>query len=187
MNTASYKSWHKANMSDKAKFHQGYFRPVNQAKCLSRTNIYRSSWELKFMEWADRNPAIQRWASEPVSVKYLNPVVNMEYCRRRNLDPKDKRNWKLSNYWTDFWIEVRDRNTGKTKKIFIEIKPYKQTQKPYPVNESAPLKAIKRYNLETSTYLINISKWSAAKKYFNERGCDFMVVTEHTLEKLGLL
>jgi hypothetical protein len=35
--------------------------------------------------------------------------------------------------------------------------------------------------------LVNQQKWSAAKKYFNERGADFMVITEKSLQKLGLM
>lgn len=183
---SSYKKWHKANQSDKAKFHQGYFHPSNRKKCLSQTNIYRSSWELKFMEWADRNPAIIEWASEPISIKYLNPVANLAECKKNNLNPKDPKNWKLSNYWTDFWIETKSKD-GKVKKTFIEIKPYSQTKKPYPINESAPLKQIKSYNRTAETYLVNMAKWTAAKKYFNSRGCDFLIFTEKTLERLGLL
>lgn len=182
---ASYKKWHGANQSDKARFYQGYYHPKNAKKCLSKMNVYRSSWELKFMEWADRNPAILQWASEPIPIKYLNPVANIAECKKNNLDPKNPENWKLSNYWTDFWIETK--KNGITKRTFIEIKPYAQTQKPYPINESAPLKDIRRYNRNAETYLVNMAKWTAARKYFKAKGCDFLVITERTLEKIGLL
>lgn len=173
-------------MSENAKWHQGYFHPTNPEKCLSKTNVYRSSWEQSFMSWCDRNPLIERWASEPVSVQYKNPVTNLEYCKKNGLDPKDPKNWKTSNYWTDFWIELKQKD-GSIKKIFIEIKPYSQTQPPKAVNESAPLKEQKRFIREAETYAVNKAKWTAAKAYFNQRNCDFVVFTEHTLEKLGCL
>lgn len=186
MGNSSYKNRNRPNMSENAKWHQGYFKPSKPEKCLSTTNVYRSSWELKFMEWCDRNPLIERWASEPVSVQYKNPVSNLEYCKKNGLNPKDPKNWKLANYWTDFWIELRQKD-GTIKKIFIEIKPYSQTQPPKVVNESAPLKEQKRFIREAETYAVNKAKWQAAKTYFNQRGCDFVVFTEKTLEKLGCI
>ena len=89
--------------------------------------------------------------------------------------------------------DVRDKQglyrdfISDTKKIFIEIKPYEQTQKPDPIFEGAKLKEMKAYNRKAETYLVNMAKWDAAKKYFNARGCDFAVFTERTLAKLGIL
>lgn len=182
---SAYKRYHKPNTSDKSKWLQGYFTPTKHPeKCLTKINEYRSSWELKFMELCDRSPKIIRWASEPIKIPYYNPVKNLEYCKKNNLDPRDKRNWARANYWTDFWIELLQAD-GKTKKIFIEIKPKSQTQKPKPINESAGLKEYKRYNREAQTYLVNMAKWDAAKKYFESKGCYFSVFTEDTLRKLG--
>lgn len=138
------------------------------------------------MIYLDDNPLVVRWASEPVPVQYLNPITNLEYCKKNGLNTKDPKNWKLSNYFTDFWMELK-QSDGSVKKIFIEIKPHSQTQPPKTVNESAPLKEQKRFIKEAQTYAVNHAKWTAAKKYFNERGCDFVVFTERTLEKLGCL
>lgn len=45
-----YKNRHKPTQnSDKVKFQQGYYIPVNLEKCLTKQNIYRSSWERLFM------------------------------------------------------------------------------------------------------------------------------------------
>lgn len=185
-NFSGYKNFNKPNMSENARWQQGYFNPINRDKCLSKENIYRSSWELSFCQWCDRNPKIKRWASEPISIKYRNPVANLEYCKKNGLDTKDPRNWKVSNYHTDFWIEVLGDN-GSIKKIFIEIKPYNQTQPPKPIPANAKLKEQRRYAREASTYLVNKAKWVAAKEYFAKRGCEFSVFTEKTLEKLGCL
>lgn len=76
-----YKNRHKPTQnSDKVKFQQGYYIPVNLEKCLTKQNIYRSSWERLFMQWCDLNPNITHWASEPIGIKYMNPVGNLKYC-----------------------------------------------------------------------------------------------------------
>ena len=105
-----------------------------------------------------------------------------------HLDPNNPGNWKPRTYYTDFWIEVSDdtKPDGR-KRIFIEIKPYDQTQCPKPLSESATLKDHKAYNKAAQTYLTNQAKWTAAKKYFEERGAEFMVLTERTLSQLGLM
>lgn len=56
-----------------------------------------------------------------------------------------------------------------------------------PPKPDAKLKEFKAYNRDAMAYLTNQAKWEAATKYFSERGCEFIVVTEHTLKKLGIL
>lgn len=182
---SSYKRRHKPNMNENAKFRQGYYTSTS-GKCLTRENIYRSSWEIGFYEWCDRTPAVVRWASEPIAVEYRNPVGNLEYCAKNKLDPNDPRNWPIARYYTDAWIELQGSD-GKIRKIFVEIKPYCQTQRPQPVPSDAPLRQQKAFNRAARIYLQNSAKWAAAKKYFESRGAEFMVFTEHTLEKLGIL
>lgn len=185
---AKYKNRHKPiQNSEKLKFHQGYYNPQNPEKWLTKQVIYRSSWEFFFCKWADENPQVLKVASEPIGVKYLNPILNMKYCMESGLDPNYPGNWKECTYYTDFWIEVEDaeKPDGK-KRIFIEIKPYDQTQCPKPINENASLKEHKAFNKAAETFLVNQQKWAAAKKYFEERGAEFMVLTERTLEKMGM-
>lgn len=184
---ADYKKWHKPiTESEKVKFKQGYYHPMHPEKCLSKINIYRSGWELFFCQYCDRNESIVRWASEPVSIQYYNPVANLEKCKAEGKNPQDPRNWKLCNYHTDFWIEVLSEDKQSVKKIFIEIKPYAQTQPPKPISETASIKEHRAYNRQAETYLVNQAKWKAATKQFGERGCQFMVVTERSLQKLGM-
>ena len=184
-----YKLHHKPiKNSDKVKFKQGYYKPTNPEKCLTQIVIYRSGWEAKFCQWCDLNPNVVRWASEPIGIKYLNPISNMEYCMKNGLNPNDPHNWKVCNYYTDFWIELQDSNDPTIiKRIFIEVKPFDQTQCPKPLSESASLKERKAFNKAAETYLVHQQKWSDDKKYFNERGADFMVITEKSLQKLGLM
>ena len=183
-----YKRTHAPRKSENVKYHQGYYIPEHPEKWLTKENVYRSSWEFLFCKWADQNPAILKVASEPIGIKYLDPTGNLEYCMKHNLDPNNQQNWKARTYYTDFWIEIADETKPDGKKrIFIEIKPYDQTQCPKPLTESATLKEHKAYNKAAQTFLVNQSKWSAAKKYFEERGAEFMVMTERTLQQLGLL
>lgn len=183
-----YKRKHLPQRSEKVKYHQGYYAPTHPEKWLTLENIYRSGWEFQFCKWADENPQVLKIASEPIGVKYLDPTANLKYCMEHNLDPNDPGTWKERTYYTDFWIEVADdtKPDGK-KRIFIEIKPYEQTQCPKPLTESATLKDHKAYNRAAQTYLQNQAKWTAAKQFFEARGAEFMVLTERTLQQLGLL
>ena len=181
-----YKNRHKPAKQGNSRYHQGYFYPRHPEKCLTpNSNIYRSGYELQFLTYCDNSPNVLRYASEPIAIPYKNPVASFKYCMKNGLDPKDMRFWKTSMYNVDFWIEVPGEN-GITRKIFIEIKPYAQTIPPEMPGPDAKPSAFKKFNTETMTYLQNNAKWQAAEKYCKERGCEFMIVTERTLKKLGL-
>ena len=183
-----YKRTHAPRKSENVKYHQGYYIPEHPEKWLTKENVFRSSWEFLFCKWADQNPAVLKVASEPIGIKYLDPTGNLEYCMKHNLDPNNPQNWKPRTYYTDFWIEIADETKPDGKKrIFIEIKPYDQTQCPKPLIESATLKEHKAYNKAAQTYLTNVAKWQSAREYFKSRGAEFMVITERTLQQLGLL
>ena len=72
---------------------------------------YRSSWELKFFQWCDRNKNILEWSSESVVVPYRSPVDG-----------------RYHRYFVDNAIALREGNT--VKRYLVEIKPYKQTIPP---------------------------------------------------------
>lgn len=177
-----YKKRNKVDISENSKYHQGVYIPKNKEKCLSKINQYRSSWELKFMRWCDNNPLVVKWGSEVLSIPYKNPVKNLEYCVKNNLNPSDSKNWGLSNYWTDFAILMKDSENN-IKKYIIEIKPFAETQAPKNLNESASLKEKKRFNKQAQTYLVNIAKWKAAEIYCRQNGMEFLIITERTLDK----
>ena len=104
----NYKQQHKPIITDKSKYHQGYYIPEHPEKWLTKENIFRSSYEFVFMRWCDQNPAVLKVASEPIGIKYLDPTGNLEYCMKHNLDPNNPQNWKVRTYYTDFWIEIAD-------------------------------------------------------------------------------
>jgi hypothetical protein len=77
---------------------------------------------------------------------------------------------KPHRYFVDLTIKFKN---GKT--LLVEIKPFKQTQLPKG----------KKLN-EALTYMKNTSKWKYAKKYCEDRGWEFEIWTEKTLEGFGI-
>jgi hypothetical protein len=66
-------------MPKDSKWHQGKFHPQNPNKYLGDPNniVYRSSWELHFLQWCDRNDNVLEYASEEFSIPYVSPVDNL--------------------------------------------------------------------------------------------------------------
>jgi len=74
----------------KTKYIQGLYKPryKNKYKGNIKQIIYRSSYELQFMNYCDNSNAILEWASEEIVIPYIKPT--------------DKR---VHNYYLDFWIK----------------------------------------------------------------------------------
>lgn len=141
--------------------YSGKFRPSNYLKYKGDpTNIiYRSLWELKFMNYCDKNENILEWGSEEFFIPYRSPKDN-----------------KIRRYFPDFYIKFKER-TGKIKRMVVEIKPYKQTQEP----NRNPKKKTKNWMNEVVTYGVNQAKWKAAKEFCEDRQWEFKILTEHEL------
>jgi hypothetical protein len=141
-------------------FHQGKFRPKHPQKYAGDpTNIiFRSSWELRFMVWADEKSSVVKWRSEETIIPYRSPIDN-----------------KIHRYFVDFQVQVRDK-TGNLQTYLIEIKPEKQTKPPEPQK-----KVTKKYLEEVVTWGTNESKWKAATEYAKDRGWNFLILTEKHL------
>jgi hypothetical protein len=141
-------------------FHQGKFRPKHPEKYIGDpTNIiFRSSWELKFMSWADQKESIVRWRSEETIIPYRSPIDN-----------------KIHRYFVDFQIQVRDKS-GSLQTYLIEIKPEKQTKPP--VKQQ---KVTKKYLQEVLEWGKNEAKWKAAEEYAKDRNWKFIILTENEL------
>lgn len=138
---------------------QGTYKPVFVQKYNGDpTNIvYRSSWELRFMKWADSNPAVVKWSSEETVIPYLCPTDN-----------------RVHRYFVDFKIQVRT-SEGLLKSYLIEVKPDSQTRPPTRSKNS------KRYMTEVMTWGKNDAKWKAAREYCSNRGMEFVILTEYHL------
>ncbi len=141
------------------KFRQGYYKPEHPEKYIGNVGeiIFRSSWERKFMIYCDRNPDILNWSSETLYINYINPLNNKE-----------------NKYYPDFLVKMKTNE--EVKMILIEIKPSKQVQRP--ILRSNKSKHIQEYNSMMANYVINISKWKAAKDYSDKNDFVFLLITE---------
>lgn len=140
--------------------YKGYYKPSYPRKYKGDPNniIYRSLWERKFMRYCDMNENILEWGSEINTIPYRSPVDN-----------------RYHRYFPDFYIKVKG-NTGKIKKMIIEIKPYKQCIEP-----KVQKRKTKGYIYEVVEYAKNQAKWNAAKEWCLDRGYEFKVLTENEL------
>jgi hypothetical protein len=78
----------------------------------------------------------------------------------------------------DFAIQFADG-----KKILVEVKPFKETQKP----EKKQGKRRQTLLKEGMTYIKNQSKWHAAREYALDRGWHFEIWTEKELTAMGIM
>ena len=146
------------NRKRTSKFKQGIFRPAHPEKYKGTQPIlYRSSYELKYMRWADYNPAVISWGSESIIIPYQNPLTG-----------------KVSRYFVDSNITLRTKD-GTLKKYLIEIKPSIQTMPPKPGKNT---KALLRRQAE---YVKNRAKWDAATQWSKKKGYEFTILTEKHL------
>lgn len=143
-----------------SKSYKGFFRPKNPAKYKGDPSsiVFRSSWELKFMNYLDAHPDVIEWSSEEFAIPYLSPIDG-----------------RYHRYFPDFWIKQRN-GQGIEEVIVVEIKPEKQTQPPV-----AQKRKTKRYITEVKTWGINNAKWEAAAAFCNKRNWKFRIFTERHL------
>ncbi len=146
------------NRKRTSKFKQGIFKPNHPEKYKGTQPIlYRSSYEIKFMRWADHNPAVISWGSESIIIPYQNPLTG-----------------RVSRYFVDSNITLKTKN-GEFKKYLIEIKPSIQTQPPKPGKNT---KSLLRRQAE---YVKNRAKWEAATAWSKKKGYEFTILTEKHL------
>ena len=145
-------------------YRQGYFIPDFPEKYLGDRNkiIFRSGYELKFAKFCDLNSKILKWSSETIQVPYHHPIEN-----------------KIKNYNIDFFIKVL-QDDGSTKDYIVEVKPQKKLQKPI-LEGRKTQKKLESHLYQMKEYLINLEKFTAAKKWAQDRGWEFIIVTEKFL------
>jgi hypothetical protein len=138
---------------------KGKFRPKNPQKYKGDVNniIYRSTWEIKVMNYLDDNLNVIWWGSEELFIPYFNPF--------------DKRKHR---YFPDFIAKMRKAD-GTVMTYVIEVKPEKQTQPPTQKRKT------KTFLQETITYEINKAKWHAAEEFCKDHGWQFQILTEKHL------
>jgi len=148
----------------KSGYRQGYFTPRHPEKYAGSTTdiIYRSSWELKFMEFCDGSDNVIEWGSESVAIAYFNPLTK-----------------KPAKYWIDCYMKVKGKEGVETRWL-IEVKPNKYLEKP-----TAPKRltesALMSYARHAKAYLINSAKFEAAQDYARTHNMKFGIITENFL------
>lgn len=138
---------------------KGKFKPKNPQKYKGDPNniIYRSTWEIKVMNYLDQNPNVIWWGSEELVIPYISPV--------------DK---KKHRYFPDFIAKMR-KSDGTVMTYIIEVKPDKQTRPPTQKRKT------KSFLQETITYEVNKAKWFAAEEFCKDHGWEFKILTEKHL------
>jgi hypothetical protein len=140
-------------MAGKRATRKGVFTPQFKEKYTGTYPIiYRSSWELQFMQYCDQVPGVMEWASEPMKIPYQNPLTG-----------------KQTVYIPDFLVTYM-RTGGATSTKLIEIKPMHEA-----FEEHA------RTSADVMTRAKNEAKWGAATQWASRRGIDFIVLTEAEL------
>ena len=140
--------------------YKGKFRPKNHKKYKGdfREVIYRSSWELKFMQYCDTNKSIVKWSSEEIVIPYRSTFDN-----------------RIHRYFPDFYVKYKDVRGNFQEKV-IEIKPAKQVKEP-----KMQKRRTKKYVSEVFTYATNQAKWQAAEDFCKDRKWKFQILTEKEL------
>ncbi len=135
---------------------KGKYQVKNKEKYKGNFNNvdYRSSWELHFMNWADKNPDVLQWSSEEIVIPYKSPIDG-----------------KWHRYFPDIWMRTAKGT------FLIEIKPFKETQEP-----KKKSRVTKKYLYEVKTWGVNSSKWKAAIDYCKDRQWKFQLITEKELK-----
>lgn len=132
------------------KFAKGKFNMKHPQKYVgNKIPMYRSSWELSFMNFCDNSPSIQKWASEAISIPYRDPLTN------RN-----------TIYVPDFFIQYLDKN-NKINVELIEIKPASQTL----------LEKTGKSIHNQKQFIKNQAKWQAAQLWCRQQGIKFRILT----------
>jgi hypothetical protein len=142
--------------------YKGKFKPKDTSKYLGDSNkiVYRSLWERRFMVYCDRNKSVLAWGSEEIVVPYVSPIDN-----------------KTHRYFVDFIVHLNDKN-GFKRTCLIEVKPKKYCSPP--VKKS---RISKTYLREVHAWGINSAKWKAATEFAENKGWEFLILTEDQLVK----
>jgi|TARA_B110000495_G_C22395202_1_gene253289 hypothetical protein len=142
--------------------HKGKYKVQNRSKYVGAVDnvVYRSSWERRFMVYADTSVKVIKWNSEELVIPYVSPVDG-----------------KVHRYFPDFWMEVLEEG-GNTRNIVIEVKPKSQCSAPV-MGKTAKSKY--RYLRELKVWKVNEAKWEHCKDFCEDRQWQFKILTEDHL------
>jgi hypothetical protein len=136
------------------KFAKGVYQIKNLDKYVGlKAPLYRSSWELTFMQFCDNNPSINEWSSEPLKIPYRDPLTGRQTV-----------------YVPDFLIVYLDKNHQKHVEL-VEIKPAAQMLK----------EKVGKNLYNQAQYVKNMAKWAAAGAWCKQQNIKFRVINEGDL------
>ena len=144
--------------------YKGKYKVKNRSKYVGAVDnvVYRSSWERRFMVYADNNKNIIKRNSEELVIPYVSPL--------------DGRTHK---YFPDFWIQILE-HSGKIVTSVIEVKPKTQCQPP---KMGKTAKSKYRYLREMKTWKVNEAKWEHCQEFCDDKKWQFKILTEDQLVK----
>ena len=124
----------------------------------------------KLFESVKRQPIIYRSSWEKKFIFWCESCSKVKHWGSectciKYYNPVDK---KSHRYYPDFVVEMQD---GKV--LIVEIKPENQTKTPDAENSWA-----------SRTYAINSAKWKEIKRLCEEKGYQFCILTEKTINRL---
>ena len=138
----------------KGRYQQGYINPSSCKK------LFKSQ---------SNEPIIFRSSYERIFVHWLESNNNVKQWASECLEiPYMFIDGKMHRYYPDYVVEMINGD-----KLVVEIKPKNQTIKPLNENSTA-------YEM----YVKNMCKWKAAKKFCDDRGYKFQIITEDTISRL---
>jgi len=143
--------------------YKGKYNPKHPEKYVGDPNniIFRSLWERRIMIYLDNNTNVISWASEELAIPYVSPEDN-----------------RIHRYYPDFIVKARRNN--QIVHMIWEVKPHYQTVEPKKKKRNT-----KHYITEVMTYAKNTAKWEAARKFCEDRGWEFQIITEKELKLNG--
>ena len=144
--------------------YSGKFQPKNPGKYIGDPSniVWRSLWERRLMVRFDEDEQIVKWGSEELKIPYISPMDKKKHI-----------------YFPDFIIKAKQPDGTHIIRI-IEVKPAAQCEAPV-----VKKKVTKRIIREIAEYGINQAKWEAAREYAQDRGWQFVVLTEHEIFSKG--
>lgn len=146
-------------------FKQGFYEIRNKEKYIGNNKpFYRSSWELRVMNYMDLCSNVVKWSSERVIIPYKLP---------NTIDGTGK----IRRYFVDFYCEIKN-NDGIIRKYLVEVKPLSQSIPPKPPKDKRGLRS---YKTKALAFMVNHFKWEYAKKYCQNKGYDFKILTEEEI------
>lgn len=165
-------------------YNSGNYIPKNKDKVLKLNNeggvYFRSGWEKQIMVWLDCMESIVQWGAECMEIPYQKTHFN-------NGDVK----LKSHRYYPDFFYKMLMPDNS-IKYVVMEVKPQKEYQMVLNLIAEKMViptenKKLKNFEYDLKMAYSNKQKWETMIEWCNKKGYEFIVVTEVTMKKKGII